>query len=272
LSDNSRVAFKLATDTRKVSESLGSHVSELSQLMEAQKSADHEFAATLCRLNELAQQLNMLAINAAIQTSHSGNDSAGFAVVTDEMRRLAPQCAAIAEEASTRIKAVSRRGERSVELCATVGHALVTIQTNSRQIETHTANIVQDLREPNACVSHLQLAIGRAVVAAQKHTSELEKTEEESKEFLTQSERQTEVVLRLQQLVSGSFTKVDADYPKARSASPRPKESDLVDGSHGNYLFNDVVKAARTTCCLQKPVKNEFTQTQLWVAGSVPRP
>ncbi|GGF97919.1 methyl-accepting chemotaxis protein [Paenibacillus abyssi] len=76
-----------------------------SQIHELQGRADA--IGTVSELiRELADQCNLLAVNAAIEAAHAGQHGRGFAVVADEVRQLAAQTKQSAEEINKLIRSI----------------------------------------------------------------------------------------------------------------------------------------------------------------------
>ena len=69
-------------------------------------------------IEDVAQRVDLLAMNAAIEAAHAREAGKGFAVVADEVRKLAVATDSQAKDISTRLKAMiglMRQAERSTE-------------------------------------------------------------------------------------------------------------------------------------------------------------
>lgn len=146
------VVLNVITDVKQLSE-------EMSNSMEAvNRLADNStnISSILGTIKGIAEQTNLLALNAAIEAARAGEQGRGFAVVADEVRTLASRTQGSAEEIDSLIKEVQQNIQRAVDTMevnrtmvnktvdssALVGEALESIQGSMQDIQVKTLEIV----------------------------------------------------------------------------------------------------------------------------------
>lgn len=96
-------------------ESIERTVSDSAVLIEDLGSRGEEIGRIIGVIDDIADQTNLLALNAAIEAARAGEHGRGFAVVADEVRKLADRTTTATEEIARSISAIRDHTTRAVE-------------------------------------------------------------------------------------------------------------------------------------------------------------
>ncbi|MEH6564386.1 MAG: methyl-accepting chemotaxis protein [Halopseudomonas sp.] len=103
-----------ATTTSRSMEMLARDIGEASQAVADLNAQSHTIDSVLAVIRAVAEQTNLLALNAAIEAARAGEQGRGFAVVADEVRTLASRTQASTEEIRSLIDALQSGTAKAV--------------------------------------------------------------------------------------------------------------------------------------------------------------
>ncbi|MBU2223297.1 MAG: methyl-accepting chemotaxis protein [Gammaproteobacteria bacterium] len=178
VSGSSAEAHQIATDSGRRAEQSGTVINNTvasmerialvvrtaSNRMEELGKQSEQISNIVSVIKGIADQTNLLALNAAIEAARAGEQGRGFAVVADEVRMLAQRTTQSTSEISSMIglilsgtsDAVGQMGtgvvqvNQGVELAAQAGSAIAEIQQSFKQVLSVIEQISLSLNEQNA--------------------------------------------------------------------------------------------------------------------------
>jgi methyl-accepting chemotaxis protein len=153
--DIARNSSEIVTQTVAKMSEIAGVVQQSAQTIEKLGDSSAQIGEIVSVITEIADQTNLLALNAAIEAARAGEQGRGFAVVADEVRKLAERTAQATKQITAMIKTIQQESTGAVQamqqgsekvregitLVNKAGAALQDVVTSSQDVLTMVTSI-----------------------------------------------------------------------------------------------------------------------------------
>ncbi len=204
---NAAVSKAETTNNNAISgkEGVAQTITKIDQLSEKLKESEHivqelakdsdTIGSVLDVIRGIAEQTNLLALNAAIEAARAGEQGRGFAVVADEVRTLASRTQDSTQEIETIISSLQGRTKEIVShmaICRTQGKdSAVQASSAGQMLEeiTHDVSTIMEMNTAIASAIHEQSTVASEV---NKHVVEIRDVAEQAGQISNQNAQMSE--------------------------------------------------------------------------------
>ncbi|QQZ09693.1 methyl-accepting chemotaxis protein [Heyndrickxia vini] len=172
-------------------------VNNLNEVIQTLSNRSYEIGKILDVISGISDQTNLLALNAAIEAARAGEHGKGFAVVADEVRKLAEQSQTSTHSIAKIINSIQLDIKNSLEMMNEVTNnaeqgVLVSVETSKKfkTIIDQTKNIAPQIEEITATVQQISASVEEVSSSAKEVSTHSQENAASSEEVAASTEQQ----------------------------------------------------------------------------------
>ena len=211
VSDGARAALKISQSSGELSEKGGEIIHSAAEEMRKIADTVRETSVSISNLGEqttkissivkvikeIADQTNLLALNAAIEAARAGEQGRGFAVVADEVRKLAERTTQSTQEVTQMIGTIQQASNAAVAgmdatvvqvdggvaLAQQAGDAINQIKSESNQVIRTVSDISTALEEQSRASKDIAVHIEKVAQMTEQNSASADQTAGEASQL-----------------------------------------------------------------------------------------
>jgi methyl-accepting chemotaxis protein len=167
--DTARKGGSIVDDTLSKMRAIADSVGQTAKKVQELGKSSNQIGEIIGVIDDIADQTNLLALNAAIEAARAGEQGRGFAVVADEVRKLAERTSKATKEITQMIQNIQTETKSAVE----------AMQSGTKQVElgvestTKAGSSLQEIITTSEQVGNMVMLIATAATEQASATDEI---------------------------------------------------------------------------------------------------
>lgn len=192
----SKVVMEATQSMQKLNEQIVSAGDTVEQL----RADSEQIGTVLDVIRSIAEQTNLLALNAAIEAARAGEQGRGFAVVADEVRSLASRTQESTEEIQTIIGSLQQRAELANKAMHQSRQSAEQTAEQVHSAESALTSITGFITQINDSIGQISTAANQQAIASDEVSVNVNNMSDISEKTLVQSSETTESAQAMKRL------------------------------------------------------------------------
>jgi methyl-accepting chemotaxis protein len=204
---NASQAKQLMLDTSELIRVASQSMVQLTSSMTEIASANDDTQKIIKTIDEVAFQTRLLALNAAVEAARAGDAGAGFAVVAEEVKRLATRAAGAAGDTAELIENTTRRVKEGYAMVVRTEEEFDEVARSVASCRELVGEIAEDAGEQSEGIGRVNASVAEMDQVVQQNAAHSEESAAASQEMNAQAEQMRGFVTQLVDLIGVGRTR-----------------------------------------------------------------
>ncbi len=186
--DITEQSYGQALQFQTIAETGRSEMTELLKAMEAISETSGQIEKIITEIEDIADQTNLLSLNASIEAARAGESGRGFAVVADQIGRLAAESAQSAVHTRQLIQNTMTEINNGNEITQRTSETLVQVVDGINLLAEQVKNVNAGVAEQASFITNIESGVGRIAEVIEQNAASAEESTATSEELSAQAD------------------------------------------------------------------------------------
>ncbi|MBN2442925.1 MAG: methyl-accepting chemotaxis protein [Spirochaetales bacterium] len=242
-SENAKQANSLAKKAKENAENGNNRMKELVVSMQKINASSDAIKKIVKIIDDIAFQINLLALNANVEAARAGKYGKGFAVVAEEVRNLAVKSASSVKETTEMVEASIKNIELGNQAATATAEQLEAIVTGASKVADLVEEITIASKEQSIGIEEINSGLDQIDQVTQSNTANAEESASAAEELASQAQQLRALIAQFK-LAENGHKKLEKDvrfevpsellHKLVHDEIARMKEAGIVHHTPGN--------------------------------------